>query len=194
MAVGTVAYSASYYEYKFSYTSSKITYNASEKTECIEDKKEAVETKVESENKTENKDYKSILLEHMEMMREKIKKGDIEEKFPIGNSYYTQEEWDKLLESFDDTEQDINLGSAYNFNTKNEKGENVLHISWTTDEGIFCRKAGQTEGYEWSYLFTDPSQREQVEKYIQSLEKDADLETIFTEEFWKKYFEENSSK
>ena len=59
-----------------------------------------------SEN-TENADYMKQLQEHMAEMLDKIKHGTIQPKIQIGAQEYTQEEWKKLLEKFDEAEEDL---------------------------------------------------------------------------------------
>lgn len=62
------------------------------------------DTKTES---AEDTDYRKQLQEHMEEMLDKIKHGTIQPKIQIGAQEYTQEEWKKLLEKFDEAEEDL---------------------------------------------------------------------------------------
>lgn len=55
----------------------------------------------------EDTDYRKQLQEHMEEMLDKIKHGTIQPKIQIGAQEYTQEEWKKLLEKFDEAEEDL---------------------------------------------------------------------------------------
>ena len=55
----------------------------------------------------EGTDYMKQLQEHMEEMLDKIKHGTIQPKIQIGAQEYTQEEWKKLLEKFDEAEEDL---------------------------------------------------------------------------------------
>ena len=55
----------------------------------------------------EDKDYMTQLREHMEEMLDKIKHGTIQPKIQIGAQEYTQEEWKKLLEKFDEAEEEL---------------------------------------------------------------------------------------
>lgn len=52
-------------------------------------------------------DYRKQLQEHMEEMADRIKHGTIQPKIAIGAQEYTQEEWKKLLEKFDDAEAEL---------------------------------------------------------------------------------------
>lgn len=55
----------------------------------------------------EDKDYMKQIQEHMEEMLDKIKHGTIQPKIQIGAQEYTQEEWRKLLEKFDEAEEEL---------------------------------------------------------------------------------------
>ena len=59
------------------------------------------------ENDGQKHDYREQLREHMEEMIDRIKSGTIQPKIAIGAQEYTQEEWKKLLEKFDDAEETI---------------------------------------------------------------------------------------
>ena len=59
---------------------------------------------VETEQET---DYRQFLLEKMEEMRAKIRNGTIQPKIQIGAEAYTQEEWQKLLEKIDASEDTL---------------------------------------------------------------------------------------
>ena len=62
------------------------------------------DTKPES---AEDTDYRKQLQEHMAQMLDKIKHGTIQPKIKIGAQEYTQEEWKKLLEKFDEAEEEL---------------------------------------------------------------------------------------
>lgn len=55
----------------------------------------------------EDTDYRKQLQEHMEEMLDKIKHGTIQPKIKIGAQEFTQEEWKKLLEKFDEAEEEL---------------------------------------------------------------------------------------
>lgn len=55
----------------------------------------------------EDADYMEQLQEHMAKMLENIKHGTIQPKIKIGAQEYTQEEWRKLLEKFDEAEEEL---------------------------------------------------------------------------------------
>lgn len=55
----------------------------------------------------EGLDFKAIIDQHIDEMSDKIKRGDIQQKFAIGSQEFTLEEWDKLLNQFDEAEKAI---------------------------------------------------------------------------------------
>lgn len=65
--------------------------------------------------------------------------------------------------------------------------EDVRYITWYTQEGIFCRKAGQKEGYEWSVDFENREQYDKVIEYLKQHEKDEDLKFTADENFWREF-------
>lgn len=52
-------------------------------------------------------DFRDIINNHIDEMEEKIKRGDVQQKFTIGSQEMTLEEWDELLERFDEAEKAI---------------------------------------------------------------------------------------
>ena len=74
--------------------------------------------------------------------------------------------------------------------TDDVNGEDVLHITWYTEEGIFCRKAGQTEGYEWCIPFENKEQYNKVVEFIGQLPKDCDWRFASQEGFWKDFLDD----
>lgn len=66
-----------------------------------------------------------------------------------------------------------------------EPGEKAArYITWYTEEGIFCRKAGQKEGYEWSIAFESRDQYDKVMEYLRRQEKDTDWKFAADQNFW----------
>ena len=52
-------------------------------------------------------EFQKIINEHIEEMTEKVKNGQVQQKFMIGNQEFTLEEWEELLKKFDDMEKEI---------------------------------------------------------------------------------------
>lgn len=59
------------------------------------------------DTKSEDVDYRQQLQDHMAQMLDKIKHGTIQPKIRIGAQEYTQDEWKKLLEKFDEAEEEL---------------------------------------------------------------------------------------
>ena len=69
----------------------------------------------------------------------------------------------------------------------NEKDAKEMYITWYTKEGIFCRKAGQTEGYFWSVSFEESAQYNKVMKFLGRLNADANYRFAAHENFWQDF-------
>jgi hypothetical protein len=72
-----------------------------------------------------------------------------------------------------------------------ESGTKELHIMWMTEEGIFCRKQGQTSGYEWMIPFDSEDQYKRIKELFESIDDENMPEDISTREFWEKYLTED---
>lgn len=48
-----------------------------------------------------------MIKEKMEELYEKIKKGETEQSFQIGASSFTIKEWEKFMEKFDESEEEV---------------------------------------------------------------------------------------
>ena len=68
--------------------------------------------------------------------------------------------------------------------------EDIRYITWYTEDGIFCRKAGQTEGYEWSISFENREQYEKVMSLIGQLPSDWNLRFAAHENFWRDFLDD----
>ena len=91
------------------------------------------------------------------------------------------------------TEMIVSESTSCTYPIGSSNGEDVLHITWYTEEGIFCRKAGQTEGYEWSIPFENKEQYNKVMEFIGQIQKDSDWRFASQESFWQEFlYGENS--
>lgn len=63
----------------------------------------------------------------------------------------------------------------------------IRYITWYTEEGIFCRKAGQIEGYEWSITFENKEQYDKVMAFVGQLSEEEDLRFTANKNFWKDF-------
>lgn len=64
------------------------------------------------------------------------------------------------------------------------KKDDVQYITWYTKEGIYCRRAGSTEEYEWSISFADEDQYDKVMDFISQFPSDWNLRFAAHENFW----------
>lgn len=91
----------------------------------------------------------------------------------------------------DITESDISPlvseSTACSYPKANPEDEGTLYITWYTPEGIFCRKEGQTEGYEWSIAFDSKEQYDKVMEFIRKFPSDWNMRFAAHENFWKDF-------
>ena len=157
-----------------------------------------------------DENYMDAIREQIEEMQEKIENGEINETFQIGGQSFTVEEWNEFLEKFDsiqevlealmkerhaqkeesDTDGTIAESTSCTYPASGANGEEVRYITWYTEEGIFCRKAGQTQGYEWSIPFESKEQYDKVMEFIGQISEDEDLRFTANEDFWKDFLKE----
>lgn len=62
--------------------------------------------------------------------------------------------------------------------------EEIRFITWYTPEGIFCRKAGQTEGYFWTIPFENDKQYQKVLEYLEANQHIANPQFAADKSFW----------
>ncbi len=60
----------------------------------------------------------------------------------------------------------------------------VKFITWYTEEGIFCRQAGQTEGYLWTIPFENHAQYEKVMEYLEQTKSVENPQFAADKAFW----------
>lgn len=63
----------------------------------------------------------AFLKEKSEEILEKLRKGETEAEYPIGGESYTEREWDKLLEKFDDIQEDVRRRMEERFRKMEER-------------------------------------------------------------------------
>lgn len=73
------------------------------------------------------------------------------------------------------------------YETADPDDDDIRYITWYTEEGIFCRKAGQTEGYEWSITFENKEQYDKVMEFIGQFPSDWNMRFVAHENFWKDF-------
>lgn len=73
------------------------------------------------------------------------------------------------------------------YETADPDNDDIRYITWYTEEGIFCRKAGQTEGYEWSITFENKEQYDKVMEFIGQFPSDWNMRFAAHENFWNDF-------
>mgnify|MGYP003310234977 CR=1 FL=1 len=71
-----------------------------------------------------------------------------------------------------------------------DTSEEVHYITWYTEEGIFCRKAGQTERYAWSIPFENKNQYDKVMEFIGQLSEETDFRFTVNQNFWEDFLKD----
>lgn len=185
-------------------------YNQYEDCKKLSDHFETVSTEMGEQAE----DYQKFLEEKINEIFIKIQNGDTEATYQIGTQSFTEKEWDEFLEKFDSIEEAIKKlmreeqerretekvqkeqlviedasslltteSTFCSYPTNNPK-EDILYVTWYTREGIFCRKAGQLEGYEWSISFDSKEQYDKVMEFIGQFPSDWNLRFVAHENFW----------
>lgn len=73
---------------------------------------------------------------------------------------------------------------------KKAADEDVKFITWYTEEGIFCRQAGQTEGYLWTIPFENHTQYEKVMEYLEQMKSVENPQFAADKAFWTAFLAE----
>lgn len=172
----------------------------------VEDTKDS-----ETEPITPIENFAEIFRKRAEEILEKLERGDTKTSYRIGGQSFTEEEWNTFLERFDSIqeavwealkeeqeqkekviiEDEMELLTTdcttctYPLNHAEE--DNTLYITWYTEDGIFCRKMGQSEGYQWVIPFENKEQYEKVMEFLRNFPSDWNLRFAANEDFWKDF-------
>ena len=118
---------------------------------------------------------------HEKQWEEKLEKERI--KRAEEHAEVTDEEADTML---------FTESTSCTYPNADPTGEDIRYITWYTEEGIFCRKAGQTEGYEWAISFENKEQYVKVLEFIGRFPSDANFQFAAQENFWRKFLKDDS--
>lgn len=72
----------------------------------------------------------------------------------------------------------------------NSADGDIRYITWYTKKGIFCRRTGQKEGYEWSVTFKKKEQYDKVMGFINQFPADCDMRFAAKENFWTAFLKD----
>lgn len=100
-----------------------------------------------------------------------------------------QEEHIKRQEQRDFSVADslITESTTCTYPASGEEKRDKMYITWYTQEGIFCRQGGQTEGYFWNIFFDNTAQYDKVISFLGRIKADADYRFAANENFWHDY-------
>lgn len=76
------------------------------------------------------------------------------------------------------------------YETADPDDDDIRYITWYTEEGIFCRKTGQTVGYEWSIVFENKEQYDKIMEFIGQFPSDWNMRFAAHENFWNDFLNE----
>ena len=138
-------------------------------------------------------------------------------EYQIGAQTFTEKEWEKFLDKFDSVQEairelmkeeqarketeetkkeDVFTNDASTLLTTEstscvyktaDPDDDIRYITWYTEEGIFCRKAGQTEGYEWAITFENKEQYDKVMEFIGQFPSDWNMRFADHKNFWNDF-------
>lgn len=67
------------------------------------------------------------------------------------------------------------------------ESEETLYITCYTEEGIFCRRQGQIDGFLWSMKYSESSQYEKVTNFLSNFNTRDNLRFASHENFWRDF-------
>lgn len=168
-----------------------------------------------SDEEKKNMDFVQLIREKLKEIHALIQSGAAEQTYQIGSSSFTLKEWKEFLEKFDSMEDAIKelmrreqesmdekeemegVNALMSESTKSTypsadvNGKAVMYVTWYTEKGIFCRKAGQKagqrEGYEWSVLFKNKEDYTRVMEFLKSFDARDNLRFAANESFWQDF-------
>lgn len=119
-----------------------------------------------------------------ELAREEVEKA---EKTEMDKKLYALDEKGNVL--YDNATATLkSLISEISFcHYSNTEGEQTLYITCYTEEGIFCRQQGQTDGFLWSIKYSEKSQYEKVTNFLNNFNSNDNLRFASHENFWRAF-------
>lgn len=71
--------------------------------------------------------------------------------------------------------------------SQEQGGEPVMHVIWYTEEGIFCRRSGQIEGYEWTLPLSGKEEYDKIIDFLNRTDPEADTSYAADRKFWEDF-------
>lgn len=129
-----------------------------------------------------------------ELMRERIEKRTIEEGEAAEREAASIEAAGEAADgsmTFSKAIEEINMliseSTKCTYPASTPGQEDIMYITWYTEEGIFCRKAGQREGYEWSVYFEGKEDYSRVMEFLGRFDREDNLRFAAHENFWQDF-------
>lgn len=113
-----------------------------------------------------------------ELAREEAEKAEMDKKL-----YALDENGDFLYDNATATLKSLISEISMCYYSDNES-EQTLYITCYTEEGIFCRQQGQTDGFLWSMKYSEESQYEKVTNFLNNFNSNDNLRFASHENFW----------
>ena len=119
-----------------------------------------------------------------ELAREEAEKA---EKMEMDKKLYALDEnGDFLYDNATATLKSLISEISFCHYSDNES-EDTLYITCYTEEGIFCRQQGQTDGFLWSIKYSESSQYEKVTNFLNNFNSNDNLRFASHENFWRAF-------
>lgn len=127
-------------------------------------------------------------LDKFDLQEEKIRESIQEEEEKREAERTREEQREKNVVSEDMVDILTKESTISKHPSQNPEQGDILYITWYTEEGIFCREAGQSEGYQWVIPFDSREQYDKVINFIRQIPSDRDMGFAADEIFWKDFF------
>lgn len=138
--------------------------------------------------------FSKIIDEKTEEFREKLARGETEKSYPIGGASYTFSQWKKLIESFDEIEEDLrrkcekSVWEKAQINDDDDEEEKRWYVTCIDANGIRCKRQGE-DGLLWEIPFTGPEQYRLSMSIMELLGKLSNPSIISKQDFWEDIFD-----
>lgn len=90
----------------------------------------------------------------------------------------------------DDAVADSLVSDSVFSSVSTEEGT-ARYITWSNENGIYCREAGQTTGYYFEIPFENASQYEAVQDFMKRIPEDSNMSFASNKDFWMEFLSGN---
>lgn len=129
-------------------------------------------------------------LDKFDLQEEKIRESIQEEQERQEAERVREEQREEEVVSEDMVDILMQESTCCKYPSQNPKEDDILYITWYTEEGIFCRKAGQSEGYQWVIPFDTREQYDKVINFIRKFPSDWNMGFAANDVFWKDFLKD----